>query len=1013
MSRSGLRTLSLLTLCLCCALVGSTSGQQLAAQASVLVYAATPSGIMAAIEAAHLGKSVILLEPSQHVGGMTSSGLGQTDSYDLRALGGLVQTFFQTVHAIDVAAGNPSDVQGLHYEPHVAEAAFLQMLGQYPNIQIVYGESLASVVMNGTVIQSIAMTDGKSYSGSEFIDASYAGDLMAMAGVSYAVGRESVAQYGETLAGVQVPALWDSISSSPYVVPGDPSSGLIAHVTPNTLGPPGSADNGIMAYNYRLCLSSDPQNQIPFTAPAGYNGEEFELQARNIAGVEATGKTVSLGFLCSLYTLPNNKFDLNVCTDDVGASVGYPTGASASRQQIADSVREFDQGLLYFLLTDPRIPAAVQTSLHGLGLCKDEFTDNGGWPRQLYVREADRMVGQYVLTQADAMAQTSVPDPIGLGGFQFDMHDVNQVADPAGVLTEGGIEQPLTETYPISYRILTPLPAQATNLLVPVAVSASHVGYSSLRIEPTFMVMGQAAGAAASLAIDETATVQGVYYSALSATLISDGQVLSSSCCSGPAAFLSQTSLAFGPEAVGKTSASQSFTLSNNGAAPLTIASIAVTGAHGSSFAFVNSCGTSLARNVNCSFHGHFTPTIGGVLNAAIVITDNAGNSPQTVSLTGTGIGPAPGVKLSATSLSFASEVPGTSSPKQTATLTNTGNEALTIGAIQVTGTEASSFAVSNNCGPSLAAGSSCSIQGDFTPTAGGVLKAAIAISDNFSDLPQTIALKGIGLAPAVSLSTTSLSFGNVGEGTQSASQSVTLTNTGATTLIIGGIQVTGADASSFVFSNNCGSSLLAGSSCLIHGHFAPAAVGTFTATIALTDSVGLAPQTIALTGAGVTPDFSLSLTPASLAVNNGTSGTTTVGVASIGGFNQSVSLSCSGLPAGTSCSFSPSSVTAGSSPVTAVLTIAASSSAKSTNPLRSPLFPVPLLALVFIGFGFRKRSPSGFTLSILMGSLVLLLLGACGGGGAKNTPPTTALVTVQATSGSLSHSATLTLTVN
>ena len=775
--RSALNNLSLWAVCLFCLLPSTSGGQQLSAQASVVVYTATPSGIMAAIEAAHLGKPVILLEPNQHVGGMTSSGLGQTDSYDLRAIGGLAQTFFATVHSIDIAAGNPADVQGLHYEPHVAEAAFLQMLGQYPNIQIVYGSSLASVSMSGAVIQSITMTNGNSYSGFEFIDASYEGDLMAMAGVTYAVGRESVAQYGEALAGVRKPVPWAGVVTSPYVVPGDPSSGLIAHVASNTLGAPETADNGVMAYNYRLCISSDPQNQIPFTPPAGYNPAEFELVARNIVGYAASGQTLNLDSLCNLYPLPNNKFDLNVCTDDIGASAGYPTGTSALREQIADNVQEFDRGYLYFLLTDSRIPAAIQTDLQGFGLCKDEFTDNGGWPRQLYVREARRMVGSYVLTQADATSRTSIPDSIGLGGFQFDIHIVNQVAGPAGVMMEGIVEQPLTQMYPISYRILTPPSSQATNLLVPVAVSASHVGYSSLRVEPTFMVMGQAAGAAASLAIDEAATVQGVNYSNLSAALISDGQVLSSSCCSGPAAFLSQTSLAFGAENVGNTSTTKSIALINNGGAPLTIANIAVTGANASSFVFASTCGTSLAAKTGCTIHGHFTPATGGVLTAAITIGDNASSSPQTISLTGTGLAPAAAVKLSANNLSFGSEPVGTSTATQSVTLTNTGVAKLSIGGIQVRGASASSFPFSNNCGSSLAVGMSCSIHGHFTPAAGGILTAAVTITDNAGDSPETIALTGAGLTPEVSVSTAH--NGNFTQGQQNAHISVSVTNNG------------------------------------------------------------------------------------------------------------------------------------------------------------------------------------------------------------------------------------------
>ena len=498
--------------------------------ADVVVYAATPSGIAAAIESAHLGKQVVLLEPGQHVGGMTSSGLGVTDVYTQSALGGLVKTFFSTVASL-YGPANTDNQNGTRYEPHIAEQAFNQMLGQQKNLQVVFNATLSSITMNGTTITSLHASNGTAYDAKEFIDASYEGDLMAAAKVSYTVGRESTAQYNESIAGVWIPSPLGGFTIDPYVTPGNPSSGLLQHIESITFGAPGSADTSVMAYNYRLCVSTDPGNQIPFSAPANYDPMEFEVLGRYAQALTASGKSTGLGNFLLAESLPNGKLDVNnsggFSTDDVAANTAYPDGSAATRQQIIADHRHYVQGLLYFLATDPRIPQPVQTTIKSWGLCKDEFTDNGGWPRQLYVREARRMIGAYVMTQQDVQNKTPIADPIGLGGYPFDNHLQHRVVvsgnteDEAGRGTNRG-----SAPYPIPYRALTPQPTQATDLLVTVDVSASHVAYESLRVEPTYMIMGQAAGAAASLAVDENATVQNVSYPALANQLTADGQVL-------------------------------------------------------------------------------------------------------------------------------------------------------------------------------------------------------------------------------------------------------------------------------------------------------------------------------------------------------------------------------------------------------------------------------------------------------------------------------------------------------
>jgi len=355
-----------------------------------------------------------------------------------------------------------------------------------------------------------------------------------------------------------------------------------------------------------------------------------------------------------------------------------------------------------------------------------------------------------------------------------------------------------------------------------------------------------------------------------------------------PAVTLSAASISFAATTVGVAGGSQSVTLTNTGTAALSIASIALAGADPSSFVFANNCGSSLAAGASCTIHGHFAPKASGALTAAITITDNAGNSPQSIGLSGTGV--APPVTLSAHSLSYAPTTVGAASGSQSVTLTYTGTAALSITGIAVTGTNASSFVFGNNCGTSVAAGASCSIHGHFAPTAVGALTAAVTISDSASTSPQTIALSGTGLAVPVTLSAKSLSYGSVDGGSSSGSQSVTLTNNGSAALSIASIALTGADASSFLFGNTCGTSLAAGASCTIHGHFAPTVAGVLTAAVTITDSASTSPQSIALSGTGVAATKPVTLSATSL-----TYPATTVGTAS---GSQSVTMTNTGTAA-------------------------------------------------------------------------------------------------------------------
>ncbi|HDR9499037.1 FAD-dependent oxidoreductase [Burkholderia cepacia] len=495
--------------------------------ADVLVYGATPGGISAALEAAKLKKRVVILEPTKHVGGMTTSGIGVTDAYPqdrLWAMGGFAHRF---VDAVNTRYGKTWTMGGIFHEPHVAESILLQMLADAPSVSVEYGAELASVQTNNHEIKVVQTSNGHSYAAKMFIDASYEGDLLEKAGVDHTLGREAKSQYGEPLAGVGPISIKDGARVDPYVVPGQPNSGLLPHVAPNNLGAPGTADSAVQAYGYRLCLTADKGNQIPVVKPANYDPKEFELLGRVALAHPEIVKTFN--YIANV-PIPNNKFDVNslglLSTDEIEGSAEYANANANGRRQIEAEHKRYTLALLTFLATDPRIPPNVRDDVRSWGFCKDEFQDNGGFPWRLYVRESRRMIGSYVMTQHDLYTETRIPDPIGLGAFPIDQHTVNRIAVDGQVGTEGAIWQPLPRPYPISYRSIVPKYSEIRNLLVPVALSASHVAYSSIRVEPTFMITGQAAGAAAALAIDSRSSVQNIDYAKLSATLVSEGAVL-------------------------------------------------------------------------------------------------------------------------------------------------------------------------------------------------------------------------------------------------------------------------------------------------------------------------------------------------------------------------------------------------------------------------------------------------------------------------------------------------------
>lgn len=503
-----------------------------AATADVVVYGATSAGVIAAYTAKKMGKSVVLIEAGGHLGGMTSGGLGYTDIGNKFAITGLSQDFYRRIGA------HYGRFEQWTFEPHVAKKYLRQYLDE-AGITVMYHHRIVSAKKKGAAIQSIVVENSQASSaatrkeigGKMFIDCSYEGDLMAKAGVSYTVGREDNRQYGETINGVQLMKghqFPDGID--PYQTPGDPSSGLVWGVSDGRLEPNGTGDKKVQAYNYRICLSSDPANRIPVTLPENYDPARYELLARLIA--KQPDKVKPSDYLIWSH-MPNNKTDINnrngFSTDMIGANYSYPDGSYEERARIIRAHEDYTKGLLYFLGNDPRVPAPLREEMQRWGYPKDEYTDSGNWTPQLYIREARRMVGSYVMTQANCESKEIVEDGVGTAAYTMDSHNCQRIVTNGMVKNEGNVEVGGFAPYPIAYRSLVPRESECTNLLVPVCLSASHIAYGSIRMEPVFMVLAQSSAVAASMAIDKKTSVQKVPVAALQKELkenpLADGSV--------------------------------------------------------------------------------------------------------------------------------------------------------------------------------------------------------------------------------------------------------------------------------------------------------------------------------------------------------------------------------------------------------------------------------------------------------------------------------------------------------
>lgn len=519
-------------------------------KADVIIYGGTSAAVTAAVEVMQTGKKAIIVSPDIHLGGLSSGGLGYTDTGNKATIGGLSREFYHRVwlHYNDSNSwkwerheeygnkgqGTPA-MDGENrtmwiFEPHVAEKVFEDFISEY-NIPIYRDEWLnreSGIVTKEGKIVSFTTLSGKTFEGKMFIDATYEGDLMASANVSYTVGREACSEYNEQWNGVQAGVYhhghYFKSDISPYVIPDDPNSGLLPYISSEPIQPNCTGDDKIQAYCFRLCMSNHPDNRVSFEKPENYDPKNYELLARVFeSGWDEWFNKYDM--------IPNRKTDTNnhgpFSTDFIGMNYDYPEASYERRKEIIKEHENYQKGLLYFVSTDKRIPEDVRNEMSKWGLAKDEFTDNGNWPHQLYIREARRMIGHYVTTENEVLGKINVKDPVGMGSYTMDSHNIQRYVTGEGyVQNEGDVGVHPGKPYKISYGSIIPKKEECTNLLVPVCVSSSHIAFGSIRMEPVFMILGQSAATAACMAIDRKEAVQDIDYSLLKEKLLSKNQIL-------------------------------------------------------------------------------------------------------------------------------------------------------------------------------------------------------------------------------------------------------------------------------------------------------------------------------------------------------------------------------------------------------------------------------------------------------------------------------------------------------
>jgi hypothetical protein len=521
-------------------------------QAEVIVYGGTSAAISTAVQLAKMQKSVIVVSPDVHLGGLTSGGLGWTDTGNKEVIGGLSREFYHRVYQYyqkdeswkwqersdygNRGQGTPA-MDGAQrtmwiFEPHIAEQVFEDFIDDY-QIRIFRDEwldrSSTGIVMDNNEIKSIKTLSGKIFEGKIFIDATYEGDLMALANIDYHVGREPNSTYGEEWNGVQVGVLHHAhhfkSDVDPYIVPGDPDSGVLPKISTEDPGVKGEGDHRVQAYCFRMCLSNHPDNRVPFPKPANYDPFQYELLAR---AFESGWREVFHKF----DPIPNRKTDTNnhgpFSTDNIGMNYDYPGATYQRRKEIIKEHEDYQKGLMYFLANDEKVPDEIRERMSQWGLAADEFVDNGNWPHQIYVREARRMIGEFVMTENEILGKAPVHRSIGMGSYTMDSHNVQRYIKSDGyVQNEGDIGVHPKEPYKIDLGSLLPKQEQCNNLVVPVCVSSSHIAFGSIRMEPVFMILGQSAGTVAGMALEKGIKVHELKYEDLRDVLLKDGQVLS------------------------------------------------------------------------------------------------------------------------------------------------------------------------------------------------------------------------------------------------------------------------------------------------------------------------------------------------------------------------------------------------------------------------------------------------------------------------------------------------------
>jgi hypothetical protein len=518
----------------------------------VVIYGGTSSAVIAAVQIVKMNKTVIIVSPDKHIGGMSSSGLGYTDVGNKSVIGGLAKEFYHRIYLSyqkkenwnwedkenfgaagqGIPATDDKNKTMWIFEPHVAEEVFEDFIKEH-NIKIYRNEWLdreKGVEKEKNKILSITTLSGKKFSGRIFIDATYEGDLMAAAGISFTVGREPNNMYDETWNGVQTGVFqhghhFNDISPiSPFVIPGDSSSGTLPRISKLPPGKKGEGDKKVQAYCFRLCLTKNKKNWTPITKPENYDSSQYELLVR----IYDAGWRETFGMFIPI---PNLKTDVNnhgpFSFDNIGMNYDYPEASYKRRKEIIREHKNYQQGLIYFTATDPRIPKEIKTEMQKWGLAKDEFVDNGNWPYLLYIREARRMVGQYVMTDNDILGKRIVPNSIGKGSYTMDSHNVQRyITKEKTVQNEGDIGVHPEQPYSIALGSILPKENECNNLIVPVALSSSHIAYGSIRMEPVFMVLGQSAGLVTVLSIENNIEVSKLNYTLIKTALLKAGQII-------------------------------------------------------------------------------------------------------------------------------------------------------------------------------------------------------------------------------------------------------------------------------------------------------------------------------------------------------------------------------------------------------------------------------------------------------------------------------------------------------